>query len=80
MQLRDHWKLIGICYRLLWMFLVRTGLYKVYVTPEEGAEFLRLVLGQAKTAQRRVSTQSAGLASLGLTWRRGPFWLVVQHR
>lgn len=46
MQLRDHWKLIGICYRLLRMFLVRTGLYKVYVTSEEGAEFLRLVLGR----------------------------------
>ena len=37
-----------------------------YVTSEEGATFLRLVLGQAKTAHRRVSTHS--LKSTAISW------------
>ena len=37
-----------------------------YVTSEEGAEFLRLVLGQAKTAQRRISAHS--LKSTAISW------------
>lgn len=37
-----------------------------YVTSEEGSEFLRLVLGQAKSAQRRVSTHS--LKSTAVSW------------
>ncbi len=37
-----------------------------YLTSEEGSEFLRLALGQAKTMQRRVSTHS--LKSTAISW------------
>ncbi len=42
-----------------------------YVTSEEGAEFLRLVLGQAKTAQRRISTHSSKSTAISWTSKYG---------